>query len=304
MAALRRSAARRDLRALPGGLIDGPHGRLAGTGKRPVNEDGGAPFVLICEHGPPGTCRPEYADLGLRRCGARRSHRLDIGAAAVTANLPAALDAPAFLGTYSRLADRSQSSDRRAVQHLRTVGGDRHSGAIAASARRNPNGGGERSSRRFTRASVSISIAGNRRAGRRKSWRSIVSRPSSSASDVPGAPAFSTARRAASARRWSARLARILRSSLAPTSPTLSTATKTIPCPCTATTGASRRFLSRSATTLFGAAARHFGMGQKARRSVAKRDILTRRLTCAISRRPFRPCRADIGRRTATGSSS
>jgi predicted N-formylglutamate amidohydrolase len=67
-----------------------------------VNEDGGAPFVLICEHAS-RHMPAEYADLGLDGV-ARDGHiAWDIGAAAVTRELAAALDAPAFLGTYSRL---------------------------------------------------------------------------------------------------------------------------------------------------------------------------------------------------------
>jgi predicted N-formylglutamate amidohydrolase len=67
-----------------------------------VNEDGKAPFVLICEHAS-RHMPAEYADLGLG-AAERDSHiAWDIGAAAVTRALAAALRAPAFLGTYSRL---------------------------------------------------------------------------------------------------------------------------------------------------------------------------------------------------------
>ena len=67
-----------------------------------VNEDGDAPFVLICEHAS-NHIPAEYAGLGLN-AAERDSHiAWDIGAAAVTRELAAALSAPAFLGTCSRL---------------------------------------------------------------------------------------------------------------------------------------------------------------------------------------------------------
>ncbi|MBC8038312.1 MAG: N-formylglutamate amidohydrolase [Rhizobiales bacterium] len=67
-----------------------------------VNENGGSDLVLICEHAS-NHIPAEYAGLGLGATDLNRHIAWDIGAAAVTRALAARLDAPAFLGTYSRL---------------------------------------------------------------------------------------------------------------------------------------------------------------------------------------------------------
>ncbi len=67
-----------------------------------LNEDGRAPLVLICEHAS-NYIPPEYAGLGLEDADLQRHIAWDIGAAHVTRSLSRRLDAPAFLGTYSRL---------------------------------------------------------------------------------------------------------------------------------------------------------------------------------------------------------
>jgi predicted N-formylglutamate amidohydrolase len=67
-----------------------------------VNARGAAPIVLICEHAA-NHIPARHAGLGLRPEDRDRHIAWDIGAAAVTRELAAALDAPAFLGTYSRL---------------------------------------------------------------------------------------------------------------------------------------------------------------------------------------------------------
>lgn len=67
-----------------------------------VNADGASRFVLVCEHAsnhiPAG-----YEGLGLGADDLERHIAWDIGAAELTRRLAHLLDAPAFLGTYSRL---------------------------------------------------------------------------------------------------------------------------------------------------------------------------------------------------------
>ena len=67
-----------------------------------LNESGGSDIVLICEHAS-NHIPAEYNNLGLDDADLSRHIAWDIGAAAVTRALAAKLDAPAFLGTYSRL---------------------------------------------------------------------------------------------------------------------------------------------------------------------------------------------------------
>ena len=67
-----------------------------------VNADGRAAFVLLCEHASNHLPR-QYRSLGLPPAELQRHIAWDIGAAAVTRKLSHLLDAPAFLGTYSRL---------------------------------------------------------------------------------------------------------------------------------------------------------------------------------------------------------
>jgi predicted N-formylglutamate amidohydrolase len=67
-----------------------------------LNEDGGSDIVLLCEHAS-RHIPADYAGLGLPAAELRRHIAWDIGAADVTRGLSTALDAPAFLGTYSRL---------------------------------------------------------------------------------------------------------------------------------------------------------------------------------------------------------
>jgi len=67
-----------------------------------VNEEGASPILLICEHASMHI-PARYADLGLPPEERDRHIAWDIGAAAVTRELAAAIDAPAYLGTYSRL---------------------------------------------------------------------------------------------------------------------------------------------------------------------------------------------------------
>lgn len=76
-----------------------------------LNEDGRSPFVLLCEHAS-NHIPPRYAGLGLAGEDLTRHIAWDIGAAAVTRALVARLDAPAFLGTASRLLlDLNRPSD-------------------------------------------------------------------------------------------------------------------------------------------------------------------------------------------------
>lgn len=67
-----------------------------------INEAGRSDIVLICEHAS-NHMPAEYASLGLAGSELTRHIAWDIGAAAVTRRLAAKLDAPAFLGNYSRL---------------------------------------------------------------------------------------------------------------------------------------------------------------------------------------------------------
>lgn len=67
-----------------------------------VNESGPSNLLLLCEHAS-NFIPPEYNGLGLAPAELERHIAWDIGAAAVTRKLSALLDAPAFLGTYSRL---------------------------------------------------------------------------------------------------------------------------------------------------------------------------------------------------------
>lgn len=67
-----------------------------------LNESGRSPFVLICEHAS-NFIPPEYAKLGLDDQELLRHIAWDIGAANVTRALSKRMDAPAFLGGYSRL---------------------------------------------------------------------------------------------------------------------------------------------------------------------------------------------------------
>ena len=67
-----------------------------------LNEGGASPIVLLCEHAS-NHIPADYAGLGLAPSDRERHIAWDIGAAAVTRRLAALLDAPAFLGAYSRL---------------------------------------------------------------------------------------------------------------------------------------------------------------------------------------------------------
>jgi predicted N-formylglutamate amidohydrolase len=67
-----------------------------------VNLEGRSPVVLLCEHAS-AYIPPRYDRLGLSAADAARHIAWDIGAADVTRALAAAIDAPAFLGTHSRL---------------------------------------------------------------------------------------------------------------------------------------------------------------------------------------------------------
>ena len=67
-----------------------------------LNPDGVSDIVLLCEHAA-NHIPAEYAGLGLTPDDLLRHIAWDIGAAAVTRQLSTLLDAPAFLGTTSRL---------------------------------------------------------------------------------------------------------------------------------------------------------------------------------------------------------
>jgi predicted N-formylglutamate amidohydrolase len=67
-----------------------------------LNEDGRSDIVLICEHAS-NHIPVEYQKLGLPDGELDRHIAWDIGAEAVARGLSARLDAPCFLGTYSRL---------------------------------------------------------------------------------------------------------------------------------------------------------------------------------------------------------
>lgn len=67
-----------------------------------LNLDGNSDIVLICEHAS-NHIPASFNDLGLPPEELTRHIAWDIGAASVTRSLSAMLDAPCFLGTYSRL---------------------------------------------------------------------------------------------------------------------------------------------------------------------------------------------------------
>lgn len=67
-----------------------------------LNEAGASEIVLVCEHAS-NHMPSEYNNLGVSPEDLTRHIAWDIGAAEVTRGLAEALDAPAFLGTYSRL---------------------------------------------------------------------------------------------------------------------------------------------------------------------------------------------------------
>jgi predicted N-formylglutamate amidohydrolase len=67
-----------------------------------INAGGTSDIVLICEHAS-NHMPKEYGRLGVSEADLQRHIAWDIGAAAVTRGLSQLLDAPAFLGTYSRL---------------------------------------------------------------------------------------------------------------------------------------------------------------------------------------------------------
>jgi predicted N-formylglutamate amidohydrolase len=67
-----------------------------------LNLNGKSPVVLLCEHAS-NYIPPEYANLGLEPSELGRHIAWDIGVAEVVRHLSRQLDAPAFLGTYSRL---------------------------------------------------------------------------------------------------------------------------------------------------------------------------------------------------------
>lgn len=67
-----------------------------------INPHGSAPFILSCEHA--GNQVPENLKLlGLKPEDYHRHYAVDIGADALTRDLAMFLDAPAILGTYSRM---------------------------------------------------------------------------------------------------------------------------------------------------------------------------------------------------------
>lgn len=67
-----------------------------------LNLEGTSPVVLLCEHAS-NYIPPEYGGLGLDAFELGRHIAWDIGVADVVRRLSQQLDAPAFLGTYSRL---------------------------------------------------------------------------------------------------------------------------------------------------------------------------------------------------------
>ena len=67
-----------------------------------LNEDGSSDIVLICEHAS-NHMPAEYHRLGLPASELSRHIAWDIGAEAIARGLSLQLDAPCFLGTYSRL---------------------------------------------------------------------------------------------------------------------------------------------------------------------------------------------------------
>lgn len=66
------------------------------------NPQGDPAVILVCDHAS-NFIPPEYAGLGLPAARLRTHIAWDIGAAAVTRTMAAALGAPAILGTHSRL---------------------------------------------------------------------------------------------------------------------------------------------------------------------------------------------------------
>jgi predicted N-formylglutamate amidohydrolase len=83
-----------------------PHAPSTGEGWPPaveiLNENGRSPIVLVCEHAS-NYIPPEYNGLGLDSTDLQRHIAWDVGAAHLTRELSRRLDAPAYLGTYSRL---------------------------------------------------------------------------------------------------------------------------------------------------------------------------------------------------------
>lgn len=67
-----------------------------------LNPGGRSDIVLLCEHAS-NHIPAEFGGLGLETRHHRRHIAWDVGAADLTRRLSARLDAPAFLGTYSRL---------------------------------------------------------------------------------------------------------------------------------------------------------------------------------------------------------
>jgi predicted N-formylglutamate amidohydrolase len=67
-----------------------------------LNASGNSPVILLCEHAS-NYIPPRYTGLGLAAAELNRHIAYDIGAAGVTRHLSKLLDAPAFLGCYSRL---------------------------------------------------------------------------------------------------------------------------------------------------------------------------------------------------------
>ena len=67
-----------------------------------VNQHGGSPIVLLCEHAS-NEIPAEFAKLGLPDRELQRHIAWDIGVAALSRKLSAALDAPLFLAGHSRL---------------------------------------------------------------------------------------------------------------------------------------------------------------------------------------------------------
>jgi predicted N-formylglutamate amidohydrolase len=67
-----------------------------------LNKSGSSPVVLLCEHAS-NFIPPEYAGLGVPSDELERHIAWDIGAAGVTRRLSQLIDAPAFVGQYSRL---------------------------------------------------------------------------------------------------------------------------------------------------------------------------------------------------------
>src|SRR5690242_3535528 len=67
-----------------------------------LNEEGASPIVLLCPHAS-NRIPAEYGNLGLPQAELQRHIAWDIGAAGLTRQLSCLIDAPAYLGTYSRL---------------------------------------------------------------------------------------------------------------------------------------------------------------------------------------------------------